>query len=182
MVAYYERLHSVLNSLGICFFTSVWEGHGLLNERDLADLVSAATGWDIDETELMNIGERIHTLERLFNARHAEFDRKDDYPPQRFFLEPIKSGAFKGEMLHREKFDDMLDKNYAIHGWNVRGLPKTETLEKLDLVQLLYHLPDYLVSGRPITVRGETGSEVTALLSQWLIQNKSRETRLSELR
>jgi len=148
LVAYHERMHAVLNSLGVCFFVSVWESFDLLNERDFADLIAAATGWDMDAVELMEVGERIHTLERLFNALHAGFDRKDDYPCERFFCEPIRSGPYKGEVLHREEFDRMLDKNYEIHGWNERGLPKLETLEKLGLSHRLNRLPDNLMMNK----------------------------------
>lgn len=133
LVAYNERLHAVLNSLGICFLATVWEGADSLTWGDLADLVSAATGWTIDENNLMEIGERIHTLERWFNAIHAGFDRKDDYPPQRFFDEPIKSGPYKGEVIDKAKFDEMLTENYKIHGWNKRGLPEHKRLKELGL-------------------------------------------------
>jgi aldehyde:ferredoxin oxidoreductase len=160
LVAYHERLHGVLNSLGLCFFTSAWEGADLLDERDLAELVAAATGWDLDTAELMEIGERIHNVERLFNALHAGFDRDDDYPAERFFQEPIKSGPFKGELLHREQFDFMLDRNYSIHGWNERGLPTIECLEKLDLPQRLRRLPGYLDSCVSIAAKKETVSKV----------------------
>ena len=136
MVAYFERFHAMINSLGVCFFVTVWEGQDLLDEEDFSGLVRAATGWDLEASELMETGERIHTLERLFNALHAGFDRKDDYPHERFFREPIKSGPFKGEVMHREEFDRMLDKNYEIHGWNECGLPRKDTLEKLGLDQL----------------------------------------------
>ena len=105
LVAYFERFHSVVNSLGVCFFVTVWEGPDLLDEQSLADLVQAATGWDVEASDLMEAGERIHTLERLFNSVYAGFDRKDDYPPERFFREPIKSGPFRGEVMDREGFD-----------------------------------------------------------------------------
>jgi len=133
LVAYHERLHAVLNSLGICFLATVWSSTDLLAWEDLAEIVSAATGWVMDEDDLMEIGERIHTLERCFNAIHADFDRKDDYPPQRFFDEPIKTGPYKGEVLDRTKFDEMLTKNYKIHGWDKDGLPKQERLKELGL-------------------------------------------------
>jgi aldehyde:ferredoxin oxidoreductase len=145
LVASTERFHAVLNSLGICYFVTTWEGPDLLNEDDLSRLVSAATGWNLKTSELMEIGERIHTLERLFNAVHAGFDRKDDYPPERIFREPIRSGLFKGERLHREQFDKMLDRNYEMHGWDERGLLKIETLESLELLRDIKQLP---VSGR----------------------------------
>jgi aldehyde:ferredoxin oxidoreductase len=137
LVAYFERFHSVLNSLGVCFFVTVWEGPDLLDEEDLAGLVRAGTGWDVEASELMETGERIHTLERLSNAVYAGFDRKNDYPPERFFCEPIKSGPYRGEVMRREEFDRMLDKNYEIHGWNEQGLPRGDTLEKLGLTQLI---------------------------------------------
>ena len=137
LVAYFERFHSVANSLGVCFFVTVWEGPDLLDEQDLAGLVRASTGWDMAASELMEAGERIHTLERLFNAVYAGFDRKNDYPPERFFREPIKSGPFWGEVMDREAFDRMLDTNYEIHGWNEQGLPREDTLHKLGLTQLV---------------------------------------------
>jgi len=133
LVAYHERLHAVLNSLGICFLTTVWESPDLLGWGDLAELVSTATGWDMDENELKEVGERIHTLERLFNVIHARFDRRNDYPPKRFFEEPIRSGPYRGEILDRAKFDEMLTENYKLHGWDVKGIPTDNTLSKLGL-------------------------------------------------
>jgi aldehyde:ferredoxin oxidoreductase len=137
LVAYFERFHSVVNSLGVCFFVTVWQGPDLLDEQDLAGLVRAGTGWDVEASELMEAGERIHTLERLFNAAYAGFDRKNDYPPERFFREPIKSGPFRGEIMDREAFDRMLDRNYEIHGWSEQGLPRMDTLDKLGLTKLV---------------------------------------------
>jgi len=144
LVAFHEKLHAVLNSLGVCYFVSISESPDLLDERDFSDLVALATGWDIDAHELMKIGERIHTLERLFNALHAGFDRKNDYPSLRFFREPIKSGPFAGEVMDKKEFDRMLDQNYAIHGWSRQGLPELKVLEDLDLLELLNQLPGNL--------------------------------------
>jgi len=137
LVAYFERFHAVINSLGVCFFVTIWEESDLLDEEDFSGLVRAATGWDIEVSELMEVGERVHTLERLFNTLHAGFDRKDDYPPERFFREPIQSGPFTGEVMRREEFDQMLDENFEIHGWSKRGLPRIETIKKLGLAQLI---------------------------------------------
>ena len=145
IVAHYERFHAALNSLGVCYFSSTWLGQDLLSEEDYADIVKASTGWNIDATELLEIGERIHNVERLFNALHAGFDRKDDYPIDKFFCEPIKSGPFQGAVLEREQFDSMLDENYAAHRWDERGLPNTDTIKALKLDKLLKHLPDHLI-------------------------------------
>lgn len=137
LVAYHEQLHAVLNSLGICFFNSIWEGYELLDENDIVQLLNAATGWNLDRFELLNIGERIHNLERMFNYKHAKFDRKDDYPPARFMEEKIKNGPYKGEYMDRKKFDKMLDENYQLHGWTEQGIPKEETLIKLGLKNII---------------------------------------------
>ena len=137
LVSYNERLHAVLNSLGVCLFNSIWEGYELLDEHDMAQLVHAATGWDIDGNELLNIGERIHNLERMFNFKHAGLDRKDDYPPARFMEEKIQKGPYKGEYMDRKKYDLMLDENYKIHGWSKQGIPVTETLSRLGLKDII---------------------------------------------
>lgn len=133
LVAFHERLHAVLNSLGICYFMTISENPDLLDWADLAELVSTATGWEMDKERLMNIGERIHTLERAVNWINAGFDRKDDYPPKRFFEEPIKSGPCAGEILDKDEFDAMLSENYALHGWNENGLPSKKVLHQLGL-------------------------------------------------
>jgi len=137
LVAYHEKLHAVLNSIGMCFFNSIWEGYELLDEHDIVQLVNAATGWDLDRFELLNIGERIHNLERMFNYKHAGLNRKDDYPPARFMEEKILNGPYKGECMDRKKFDKMLDENYQLHGWTVQGIPKEETLIKLGLKDII---------------------------------------------
>jgi len=141
LVAYYERLHAALNSLGVCYFSSAWLGRDLLDENDYAAAVRAATGWELNGAELLEIGERVHNVERLFNARHAGFDRSDDYPLDKFFAEPIRSGPFKGAVLERASFDEMLDENYAAHNWNERGRPTMDTLKSLKLDRLLDKIP-----------------------------------------
>jgi len=133
LVAYHEKLTSVLNSLGVCLFVSMWEGYELLDEHDLAQLVHGATGWDIDGPGLLYIGERIHNMERMFNYKHAGFDRKDDYPPARFFEEKVQGGPYKGEYMNKEEFNKMLDEYYEIHCWSDQGIPKPDTLMNLGL-------------------------------------------------
>jgi len=137
IVVYYERLHAVLDSLGLCSFCSNWGGPDLLSPEDFAELYSAATGNEITSDQLMMMGERIHNIEKAFNVLHAGFSRQDDHPPQRFFDEPITSGPKKGEKLAREKWDEMLDEYYELHGWDkANGWQTRECLEALDLKQV----------------------------------------------
>jgi len=82
----------------------------------------------------MKKGERIVTLEKIFNLIHTNFDRSDDYPPDRFMEESIKTGPFKGEKLDRKEWDTMLDEYYCLHGWDAKtSFPKKDTLRALGL-------------------------------------------------
>jgi aldehyde:ferredoxin oxidoreductase len=134
LVVYYERLQAILDSLGVCLFASNYNGPDLLGPDDLAELYSAASGREIDVDELMIIGERIHNIEKAFNVLHVSFSRRDDYPPQRLMEEPTKSGPMRGERLPREKWDQMLDEYYELHGWDKQTSWQTrKCLEDLDL-------------------------------------------------
>lgn len=86
----------------------------------------------------MVVGERIHNLEKAFNVLHTNWTRKDDYPPMRFVEEPIKmDGQLKGECLHLDKWDKMLDEYYELHCWDKNtSWPTEKTLEKLDLREI----------------------------------------------
>ena len=134
LVVYYERLQAVLDSLGVCMFCSNWAGPDLLGPDDLAELYSSATGNEVTGEDLMVVGERIHNIEKAFNVLHAGFSRHDDYPPERFMEEPIKSGPMKGEKLSRERWDEMLDEYYELHDWDkATGWQSRECLEALGL-------------------------------------------------
>ncbi len=133
LVADHERFHAVLNSVGMCFFSTTVNSGDLLGWGDISKMISALTGWEMDEEELMGVGERIHNLERYINYVHAGFDRKNDYPPDRFFEESISSGPYSGERLDKEKFDEMLSENYEKHGWSKDGIPRRKRLIELEL-------------------------------------------------
>ena len=134
LVHYFENIHSLLDSLGICFFTGNWSTPDGINPQELAHLYSLATGIEVSESELLKIGERIHNVEKIFNVIHAGFTRKDDYPPEMFMKEPVKSGPLKGELLQRSEWDKMLDEYYDLHGWDREtSFPKRETLAEAGL-------------------------------------------------
>jgi aldehyde:ferredoxin oxidoreductase len=80
------------------------------------------------------IGERINNIGKVFNIIHAGLTRKDDYPPQRLMEEPIKSGPYKGELLSRKEWDNMLDKYYSLNGWEIcTGIPTANKLTELGM-------------------------------------------------
>jgi aldehyde:ferredoxin oxidoreductase len=137
LVVYYERLQAILDSLGVCMFTSTWWSPDLLGPQEYARLYSAATGHEISGDELMTVAERIHNIEKAFNTLHAGFGRKDDYPPTKFLEEPISSGPLQGERLHADKWGQMLDEYYELHGWDKQTGWQTKcSLENLQLGEI----------------------------------------------
>jgi aldehyde:ferredoxin oxidoreductase len=88
----------------------------------------------ISKPQLMEIGERIYTLERMFNNREG-FGRKDDALPERYFKEPTPIGLpiAKSKTIDKEMFNGMLDEYYVLHKWDSNGIPKKETLKQLGL-------------------------------------------------
>jgi aldehyde:ferredoxin oxidoreductase len=95
----------------------------------------AATGVKTDLDEMWALGDRIYALIRAFWVREygGKWDRQMDYPPKRWFDEPLKKGVLKGEHLHRDRYDKLLQTYYDMRGWDDRGIPKKATMEKLKL-------------------------------------------------
>jgi aldehyde:ferredoxin oxidoreductase len=57
---------------------------------------------------------------------------KDDDNPPRFY-EPLPNGPFKGKTTDRERVDLRIQSYFDTLGWDTRGVPKKETLDKLGL-------------------------------------------------
>ena len=137
MVEYYERFHRLCNALGICHFCTTWLDISLQGFPELAELYSAATGWETTEEDFRRITTRILNVEKAFNLLHTNFDRKDDYPPPRVLTEPIPSGKFAGFHPTREKWGELLDEYYEMNHWDKKtSFPTRKCLEDLDLSQV----------------------------------------------
>ncbi len=134
MVWWQEILYSVVDSLGLCKFQTVFCAVHAPKFEEWTNLIYYATGMKFSKEELMTIGERSYTIERMFNVREG-FSRKDDTLPERYFKEstPVGLPIAKGKKIDKEKFEGMLDEYYALHGWDKNGDPAPETLRKLSL-------------------------------------------------
>lgn len=137
LVEYFERFHRVCNSLGICHFCTTWKDVALPGFPEIAELYSAATGWETTEDDLRWVTTKILNVEKAFNLLHTNFGRKDDYPPPRCLAEPIPSGVFAGFHLTREKWDKLLDEYYEMEHWDKEtSFPTRKCLEDLGLRQI----------------------------------------------
>ena len=133
-----EQFKAILDMTGTCLYNN-----GLLSwetnvepkaAHHISELTSSLTGMDLNVDRFMSIGRQVHNLEKAFNTLHGGFSRKDDYPPKRFWEEPVKSGPYKGEHLDHDTWNHTLDEYYTLHGWEMEsGLQTRETLRSLGL-------------------------------------------------
>lgn len=117
-----------VDSLGIC--TVVRGALGFIAEPT-GKVLEYVTGYDFNP-ELMTIGNRIYTLERLILNREG-ITRKDDLLPRRIMEESLPEGMAKGKVITPEMYEEMLDEYYQVRGWDDNGVPRKETLSDLGL-------------------------------------------------
>ena len=128
--AYDDEALTITDVIGTCNFTSVFSGYQPITTRaQMADLVSAATGLDIDETGLTKIAGRIVNLVRATNLRFGA-RRKDDTLPKVYFK---KTPVPPRRKLHPDTLNKWVDRYYELKGWNKEGIPTKKTLEKYGL-------------------------------------------------
>jgi len=132
VVKHFEEMAAVADATGVC--KNTYNNMEVLDWAATAELLQAATGWDLDGEEVRRIGERVVNLERLFNARLG-IGRSDDTLPARFTAEPLPEGnPSAGAVV---ELAPMLDEYYRARGWDVAtGLPTGDTLRRLDLDSL----------------------------------------------
>jgi aldehyde:ferredoxin oxidoreductase len=120
----YQDLTAVIDSLGVCLFTSF-----ALGAPDYADMCNVITGTNHTGESILEVGDRIWNLEKLFNLK-AGIESSEDTLPKRLLEEPIPEGPSKG---WKHKLDEMLPKYYALRGWTPEGIPTEEKLKELGL-------------------------------------------------
>jgi len=134
LVRWQELIYAISDALGVCKFQALYMSPSVIGFGEYAQLVHHVTGIDLSAAELMEAGERICTLERMFNNREGA-SRKDDMLPERYFTEqtPLGPEGMKDKLIERDKYELLLDEYYGAHGWDNSGLPRGETLAKLGL-------------------------------------------------
>jgi aldehyde:ferredoxin oxidoreductase len=124
LVKAFQDATAAVDSTGLCVFTTfAWT----LN--DIAPQVQAACEGDWSVEKMLEVGERIWNMERMFNNA-AGFTAKDDTLPKRLLSEPAKTGPAKGKANELHK---MLPEYYKIRGWTTEGAPTGETRQRLGL-------------------------------------------------
>ncbi|MCX5826235.1 MAG: aldehyde ferredoxin oxidoreductase family protein [Deltaproteobacteria bacterium] len=120
-----QNLMMIFDSLALCKFLLM----GGIRLNDLVEWIPLVTGLAFSLEELMQCGERIFNLKRLFNVQCGA-SRKDDILPTRILDEKRGSG---GAADNFPPLDKMLDEYYAYRGWDSNGIPTPDRLKMLGL-------------------------------------------------
>lgn len=124
LVALLQDESAMVDCMILCRFLQMAMGISTFTE-----MLRRVTGLDFTDEELLTVGKRVYTLERMFNTQ-AGFTRRDDMLPPRFLTEKLKEGSSRNRLV---RLDEMLDRYYEVRGWDKEGKPKPETIEKLKI-------------------------------------------------
>ncbi len=123
-----EAMHYIDDAVGFCaFWSSFSNNFASLGEslpyhiHSIPNIISFATGMDVDKDELWRITRRNRNLIRGINVRLG-VRRKDEQVPEDHYR-------------HRdpEVETKLIDEYYKLKGWNSEGIPTKETLDELGL-------------------------------------------------
>ncbi len=126
-VKIFQDLTAVIDSMGMCLFTSF-----ALGAEDYQALLNAFTGFEYSLEEMMECGERIWNLERILNMRLGMKPGSDTLPT-RLLKEAMPEGAQKGNTV---RLEEMLPEYYKIRGWDENGVPIQNLLQRLGIDNL----------------------------------------------
>jgi aldehyde:ferredoxin oxidoreductase len=144
-VFWQENCYMGVDCLGICKYHTTFLGPTLPNFEDWSKVLYYNTGLEMTPEEIWEVAWRCNMIERLFNLREG-LSRNDlekgDMLNHRYFDEPCRRGAIDviGMTIDKKKFIKMVDELYKHQGLNRDGVPKKETLKKLDLENEPSHL------------------------------------------
>ncbi|MFN3371931.1 MAG: aldehyde ferredoxin oxidoreductase C-terminal domain-containing protein [Chloroflexus sp.] len=125
---WHERFAAVLDASGFCRRLGLMAYQ--ITPGELIALIGAVTGRAVTGADLVRIGERIVTLDRLFTRRYAS--NSQDTLPDRYLREPLSSGPTAG---HTPPLEALLAEYYARHGWDARGDPTPARLAELGITR-----------------------------------------------
>jgi aldehyde:ferredoxin oxidoreductase len=119
------------DSLGICWFAA-WGVPGILDFERRA--IAATTGWkDITVEDLLTLGHRVSTLQKLFSMKRGWTIECDLDIGQRLLDEP-ESGFAAGKGAFGDHVLKMIKEYYAWAEWDPEtGIPLAKTIKRLGL-------------------------------------------------
>jgi aldehyde:ferredoxin oxidoreductase len=147
LVDWQETMHYIDDALGLCSGLSSFPMKPPYHIHNLPQIVSAATGLDIDKDELWKIARRNRNLVRAVNIGRG-MRRKDENVPEDHWRKRFPE--------YEEK---LLDEYYEYKGWNSEGIPTKASLQELALD---YVSEDFIERGILTEDEGEPSQETQA--------------------
>ena len=125
-----QDYYCLVNCSGLCLFAAF-----TLSLEQIAPLFASLTGIESfgSGEHLLQAGERVNNLVRLFNLREGLTPDQDSLP-ERFKTQPLPDGPCKGATVD---VSEMVQTYYKVRGWTADGKPTRELLKKLDLASYL---------------------------------------------
>ncbi len=123
---------SATDTMSVCQFVygPSWQLYG---PQEMADLMSAATGWDVSVDEVQEMGRRRVNLMRAFNSREG-LTRQDDRLPQKMLTKALEGGRSDGILIQDAEIEAGMDMYFEQAGWDAEtGTPTRATLEDVGL-------------------------------------------------
>ena len=122
-----QNIFAVMNSTGLCMFFTAFPGKVL---ELFVNFLSAVTGWEMDLEKVLRMGDRIVTLQRVFNIQRGLTPAMDTLP-KRFTHETTSEGGAKGDVV---ELDQMLPLYYRMRDWDPSsGMPSPRKLADLEI-------------------------------------------------
>jgi aldehyde:ferredoxin oxidoreductase len=109
-------------------FSGIWCDFWAVNPEQLSLVFAPLYGREVTEDEVMQIGERIWNLARLFNLREGV--EKDDLPAKLYQVAHTE-GPSAGKVVGDDLFQESLKKYYSLRGWDENGTPTEAKLAEL---------------------------------------------------
>jgi aldehyde:ferredoxin oxidoreductase len=100
---------SIRNTVGLCIFIGY-------DDAQTLELLCAATGWPLDEQEMLSVVSRGLSMARLFNRREG-MTTSEDRLPQRLH-EPTLKGLLSDKRVSEEEVRMIVQDYYFQQGWH----------------------------------------------------------------
>ena len=120
-----EERNAIYDSAPLCKF-----GRNAYGWQELASVINAVTGFGYTVEALREVAQRIIVLHRYINGTTVEEDRL----PPRWLREPVE---FEGArmVVAEDEWRSMVSLYYQLRGYDERGVPRPETLERLGIAR-----------------------------------------------
>ena len=121
-----------LQATGVCSFSAFFGGESE-DIPQITDFINAVTDWDINDSNMVIIGDRIATMRQAFNVREGLKPSDFKYPDRVLGKPPLKSGPLTGVTIEKQ-VEELVEEYFKSMDWDLKtGKPSRKRLLELEL-------------------------------------------------